>query len=163
MVHALQPDFLEELMVGSVDSSKWLKELPQFSPECQALYLLMLTMVETENKLADFVLDWMMSQRQISYVSFPLIANLLNHSNKIAFLFHCHELLSEATLQDLFQYELTSMLKVNTVRLILQHWSNLMMEQICQCRDTTHAEMQLKFWEMQLQCNEEFYRDICLV
>lgn len=163
MGHLLHPDFLEELMNGSVDSSKWLSMIPHFSMECQALYLVLLVMAEREKDMVDFVSRWVLSQTQVSYLSFPLIAHSLKSCNKIAFLFHCHELLADATLQDLFQYELTSMLKINTVRLILQYWSNLMMDQICQCQDTTNSEMQLKFWEMQLQCNEEFYRDICLV
>ncbi|SCU99411.1 LANO_0F01750g1_1 [Lachancea nothofagi CBS 11611] len=162
MVHSLNPEFLEEVMQNNLQASKWLPIIPQFSMECQALYLLLIVMADTKQDYVDYISRWVQAQTKVSYLAFPLIAYSLNLNTNITFLIHCHELLSEAGLQDLYQYDLTSMLKINTVRLILQHWSNLMMDQICQCKDTTHAEMQLKFWELQLQCNEEFYRDICL-
>ncbi|CEP64799.1 Thi2p LALA0_S13e03268g [Lachancea lanzarotensis] len=162
-ISSADPEFLEELMQQRLQPSKWLPLIPQFSMEMQTMYLVLMVLEDASNQYVDYLSRWIQSQTKISYLSFPLLAYTLSHNTSITFLIHCHELLSEAGLQDLFQYDLTAMLKINTVRLILQHWSNVMMDQICECKDTTHAEMQLKFWELQLQCNEEFYRDICLV
>ncbi|SCU77910.1 LADA_0A02828g1_1 [Lachancea dasiensis] len=162
LVSTLNPGFMEEIMYDKLQASHWLRIIPQFSTECQALYLLLIVMVDKKQDFMHYVSRWVQSQTKATYLSFPLIAHTLNRDTNITNLIHCHELLSEAGLQDLYQYDMTSMLKINTVRLILQHWSNVMMDQICQCKETTHAEMQLKFWELQLQCNEEFYRDICL-
>ncbi|SCU84054.1 LAME_0C08020g1_1 [Lachancea meyersii CBS 8951] len=163
VIHSINPELLEELMHQKLNASKWLPVVPQFSMECQTMYLLLIVLADISNNYVDYISRWILAQTSIPYLSFPLVTYALSHNTSITFLIHCHELLSEAGLQDLFQYDLTSMLKINTVRLILQHWNNVMMDQICECRDTTHAEMQLKFWELQLQCNEEFYRDICLV
>ncbi|SCU81223.1 LAFA_0C03422g1_1 [Lachancea sp. 'fantastica'] len=163
VINLADPEFLEEVMQQRLQPSKWLPLIPQFSMEIQTLYLVLIILADDSNQYVDYLSRWIQSQTKVSYLSFPLVAYTLSHNTNITFLIHCHELLSEAGLQDLFQYDLTAMLKINTVRLILQHWSNVMMDQICECTDTTHAEMQLKFWELQLQCNEEFYRDICLV
>lgn len=161
-INLIAPQFLSELMHTSVDFDKWLKFLPVCPQEGQALYLLLMALNKCTQEVIQATLDWIKEQKTITYLAYPLLALSLSNSADIALLFHCHDLLTNSELEDLFQYELISTLKINAIQLILQQWNNLMLDQICQCQDTTYTEMQLKFWEMQLQSNEDFYRDICL-
>ncbi|SCU96877.1 LAMI_0F08064g1_1 [Lachancea mirantina] len=161
-VRSLSDDLLQEIFGRQTKKDRWTVVVEEPSSQFQDFQIMLLFMASASAASSAHVVSWLCKQSQVTYAAFPLIAHALASGCDLSVLFHCHELLTNANIEDIFQYDLGAILKINAERLILQYWNNLMTDQMSGHQDTSLTELQLKYWEVQLQYNEEFYREVCL-
>lgn len=153
------------IVEGTLDLDKCLSALSWMeNNDGKTVYLLLLLLLTQEKtKLYNVIVGWIEKLKPEGnlYLAYPLISYALNTLPAVALSQVCYSLLNTMKSSiDLFQEELTLALKIQMTRLLVQHWNDTMIENVCQGQDNSHAVGQVKFWELQLQCNLELYRDI---
>lgn len=104
-----------------------------------------------------------MRLNKVNYSMYPLINFIIRNTESIDILYHCNRLLAtNGILQDTYQDELTYELHVLVSDKLVTKWKDRVFEQLCSCEDTSHSCSQLKYWELRLKCNEQFYNDVYL-
>lgn len=147
--------------------SSWIKTIKtkwSNNPDWQTIAFTILTVVHgyTCPELVRELETWFLTQSILKYSMFPLINFIVRNSTSLTVLYHCNELLNNnnENSQELHEDEITYELYVFVTEKLVIHWKDKILEQLCACQDTTHSCSQLKFWELQLKYNENFYNDV---
>lgn len=162
-------EFLEKIIddANPFNISHWVQSIRgqwQTNPDWQAIAFTMLTVVHgyTCPELSQELEDWIQKRTFLQYSMYPLLNFIVRNTSRLAVLYHCNQLLSnnQENLQEVYQAKLTHELQVIVTERLVSKWKDRILEQLCACQDTTQSCSQLKFWELQLKHNEQFYRDI---
>lgn len=162
-------EFLEKIIddANPFNISHWVQKIRSQwhnNPDWQAIAFTMLTVVHgyTCPELSQELEAWIQKQSFLQYSMFPLLNFILRNTTLLSVLYHCNQLLSnnQESLQEVSQAKLTHELQVLVTERLVSKWRDRILEQLCACQDTSQSCTQLKFWELQLKHNEQFYRDI---
>lgn len=162
-------EFLEKIIddANPFNISHWIHSIRSRwhnNPDWQAIAFTILTVVHgyTCPELSQELGAWIQKQSYLQYSMFPLMNFIVRNSTCLSVLHHCNQLLcnNNDSLQEVYQAELTHELQVLVTERLVCRWRDRILEQLCACQDTSESCSQLKFWELQLKYNEQFYRDI---
>nr|CAI6406680.1 ADM_HP1_G0004150.mRNA.1.CDS.1 [Saccharomyces cerevisiae] len=104
---------------------------------------------------------WFLQQKLLRFSMYPLVNFIINNTQDLDVLYHCNGLLGNADLfEDPYQDELTSELHVLVTERLVNSWKDTILQQLCSCQDTTLSCSQLRYWQLQLKCNQQFYKDV---
>ncbi|CAI4060334.1 hypothetical protein SUVZ_04G4490 [Saccharomyces uvarum] len=129
----------------------------------QSIAITMLVIIHgyTCPNLTKLLRVWFLQQLSLKFSMYPLINFIINNTQDLDVLYHCNELLGNADLfEDPYQDELTSELHVLVTERLVNNWKDKILQQLCSCQDTTLSCSQLRYWQLQLKCNEQFYKDV---
>lgn len=108
--------------------------------------------------------QWLLKQDSLRYSMYAIINFIINNTESCEIFNHCHYLIttfleSEDPYQDELTFELDSMI---TDKLIGK-WKDRISLQLSLNEDITESTPQLKYWELQSQCNERFYKEVKMI
>ncbi|CAI4055922.1 hypothetical protein SKDZ_02G3460 [Saccharomyces kudriavzevii ZP591] len=129
----------------------------------QSIAITMLVIIHgyTCPNLTKLLRMWFLQQKSLKFSMYPLVNFIINNTQDMDVLYHCNELLGDADLfEDPYQDELTSELHVLVTERLVNSWKDRILQQLCSCQDTTLSCSQLRYWQLQLKCNEQFYKDV---
>lgn len=137
-------------------------ESPLDNVQLQALKLTLLILTQGKKLLVPTE-KWVLQQSKLLYSMYPVVNFVLHHSQSAAVIHHCNNLLSHVLIEDYHEdhhNELTYELLILANSRVVDTWKSKILDQLCHYQDATQACLQLKYWEFQLKCNKQFYRDV---
>ncbi|AJP83379.1 BAK_1a_G0004230.mRNA.1.CDS.1 [Saccharomyces cerevisiae] len=129
----------------------------------QSIAITMLVIIHgyTCPNLTKLLRVWFLQQKLLRFSMYPLVNFIINNTQDLDVLYHCNGLLGNADLfEDPYQDELTSELHVLVTERLVNSWKDTILQQLCSCQDTTLSCSQLRYWQLQLKCNQQFYKDV---
>ncbi|CAL9728316.1 thiamine biosynthesis regulatory protein [Monosporozyma unispora] len=161
--------FINEILTDTqlIGAEKYIDKLLNMGSLDKELQIVGLTIIVVlhgfYNELGFFhqLEQWFLTQDNLKYSMYPLINFIINHSESCEIFNHCHYLIttfleSEDPYQDGLTFELDTMI---TDKLVGK-WKDKISLQLTLNEDITESTSQLKYWQLQSKCNEQFYRDV---
>lgn len=160
---------IDEILIDSqiTGAETYINKLIDFGHEYRDLQIIGLTIIVVlhgfYNDIGSFkqLESWVLCQKCLSYSMYPLINFIINNSDSFKIFNHCHYLVNTLTeSEDLYQDSLTFELDRLITEKLVEKWRERIFLQLVLDEDITESTAQLKYWQLQAKCNEQFYKDV---